>query len=585
MSHSKMTATEQERLLDALIDGSISDADVLRIEAEMIVDANVRQAFYQRIELDLLLEREAEQRRLSPSSSDAPTSDDGQPTLPRPSWKDASWSTAMMVLLAACLLLAMGFIAIRPRSPGPRSPGPREVAIDGVTNSVPRGVSSTMPARELSASGFAILKGQADADWLGETLLPGGLLPAGPLHLKSGVVLIEFFSGTQMVIEGESQFTIDSAMQMTMQSGKARARVPEPARGFVIKTADGEVVDLGTEFAISVEDEASRVHVIEGEVELNSTGQRTRNLITGQGLRWSNSGNVESIDADEVSDLNQQTISPSEFHSRSESQLGKRFEAWKNATSEFGSDDRLLALYTFDADDIRQRRVVNLRSQTSAIPAVTKPIATDGAIVAAESAVDRWGRVGEAIDFSRLGSRVRVNVPGQHRGLTLNCWVRINSLDRWYNSLFLTDGHDQREPHWQILDDGRVFFSVKVPSESAVGPESQQHVFYSPSIRSPSLIGRWIMLSVVYNVDQQLVTHYVDGSPAGRESIPDFALVENIQLGEASIGNWNEPMYRTDAEFAVRNLNGCMDEFSIHAGALSDQEVLSLYRNGNPHAN
>ncbi|MEO8270637.1 MAG: hypothetical protein ABI557_13020, partial [Aureliella sp.] len=58
---------------------------------------------------------------------------------------------------------------------------------------------------------------------------------------------------------------------------------------------------------------------------------------------------------------------------------------------------------------------------------------------------DRWGRNDSALDFSPIGSRVRVEVPGSHHGLTLNCWVKINSIDRWYSSLFLTDGHDDGE--------------------------------------------------------------------------------------------------------------------------------------------
>ena len=55
----KMTPTERKKLFDALIDGDISDADFLRLEAELSVDANVRQEFYKRLQLDLLLEREA----------------------------------------------------------------------------------------------------------------------------------------------------------------------------------------------------------------------------------------------------------------------------------------------------------------------------------------------------------------------------------------------------------------------------------------------------------------------------------------------------------------------------------------------
>jgi hypothetical protein len=60
-------------------------------------------------------------------------------------------------------------------------------------------------------------------------------------------------------------------------------------------------------------------------------------------------------------------------------------------------------------------------------------------------------------------------------------------------------------------------------------------------------------------------------------------LVESIRIGSASICNWSEPMYRTDPKFVLRNLNGSMDEFAMFSGALTADEVLHLYRLGNPN--
>lgn len=164
------------------------------------------------------------------------------------------------------------------------------------------------------------------------------------------------------------------------------------------------------------------------------------------------------------------------------------------------------------------------------------------------------------------------------------CWVKINSLDRWYNSLFLTDGHEQREPHWQIMDDGRMFFSVKPPNQSELTREQlDRQVYYSDPFWNPSMSGQWIMLATVYDVDQQQVTHYVNGSPITTATIPDELLVESIKVGSASICNWSEPMYRTDATFVVRNLNGCVDEFAMFSGALAADEIANLFEAGNPH--
>jgi hypothetical protein len=97
--------------------------------------------------------------------------------------------------------------------------------------------------------------------------------------------------------------------------------------------------------------------------------------------------------------------------------------------------------------------------------------------------------------------------------------------------------------------------------------------------------GRWVMLSVTYDVDNKQVSHFLNGQPISKEPIKDENLVEQIDIGVSSICNWGkpEPMYRTDSEFVVRNLNGSMDEFSIYSGALSGNEIKDLYQLGKPN--
>ncbi len=91
------------------------------------------------------------------------------------------------------------------------------------------------------------------------------------------------------------------------------------------------------------------------------------------------------------------------------------------------------------------------------------------------------------------------------------------------------------------------------------------------------------MLATTYDVDSQRVTHFLNGEPISSEEIPDEWLVDNIKIDSGSICNWSEPMYRTDPNFVVRNLNGNLDEFAIFSGELSQQEVLTLYQTGNPN--
>lgn len=546
-----MTPQEQDQLIDALIDGSITDADHLRIEAELIVDPRARQAYYRRIQLDLLLEQEA---GLQPAAQahELPT------TSPA-----ASWTSGRRVLFA-CLFIGMAaslFLALVPYLP--------------LNEADESSIAALVPQHgiEPSANGFAVLRSQADATWSGRQLADGDLLPTGDLQLRAGSVHIELFSGVQMVIEGTAKFSIDSPMQVTLHEGRARARVPEPAQGFVVKTGSGDIVDLGTEFALAVSAGEANVRVLDGEVELVGLDSSRRRITDGEAVRL---GKVDASPS--VSELDVDVISPLDFQTQTQASRNKRLAIWQSELLRLRSDPRLIAFYQLSESSSDHRTVANLSMRST-------EAASDGAIVAAKIVADRWGRNGNALDFSPIGSRVRVDVPGSHRGLTLNCWVKINSIDRWYNSLFLTDGHDDREPHWQIMNDGRVFFSVKVPPAAGSDKPAKQPEYYSPSIWNASLSGRWIMLSVTYDVDAKTVTHYLNGSPLSSESISDSALVESIRVGAASICNWNEPMYRNDAKFVVRNLNGSMDELSIYSGALTEQEIMGLYRIGNGEVN
>jgi len=157
--------------------------------------------------------------------------------------------------------------------------------------------------------------------------------------------------------------------------------------------------------------------------------------------------------------------------------------------------------------------------------------------------------------------------------------VKIDSLDRWYNSLFLTDGYNKGEPHWQILDTGQLYFSVRPVEQGEKGPGDFKAL--SPPFWKPSLSGRWLHLATVYDVEGASVTHYLNGEVLCKDLVPGEKLVEETRIGTASIGNWSVPT-QPDSRFAIRNLNGSMDEFALFEDALTDDEIREIYNNGKP---
>ena len=56
--------------------------------------------------------------------------------------------------------------------------------------------------------------------------------------------------------------------------------------------------------------------------------------------------------------------------------------------------------------------------------------------------------------------------------------------------------------------------------------------------------------------------------PTYREEIKDEFVIYALQIGAAEIGNWGQP-FRKTPDFAVRNLDGVIDEMIILNAALS----------------
>ncbi|MDA0349166.1 MAG: FecR domain-containing protein [Verrucomicrobia bacterium] len=526
-----MTPDERNQLIDELLDATISEADFLRLEAEMRVNPEARQDYYNRLKLHSALKLEAQ--RIGAGSVVSPNS----------FWKKHSYSLGVAAAIAMFVLVG--------------------ISGWGLGKS---GVANQANDSEPVAAGYAILADQSEAVWLEDTLLErGDLLPQGSIKLGSGIAQLEFFSGVSVVIEGESEFEIHSPMEMTVSKGKIRALVPEAARGFKVLTSSGEVVDLGTEFALDVSPNGAEIQVFQGEVEWYPIGEEKYLLADGETMQWTKPG--QSM----LSSKNTKSVSSVEEygHQFYENRL-ERQNSWVARSERLSEDPRVLAYYPVKSGEVMGRQLNNDAGSNS-----------QGTIVGARRVADRWGLPAGALNFSPAGSRVRVSIPGEHSSLTFYCWARIDSLDRLYNSLFLTDGHELNEPHWQIMNDGRLFFSVKRRDRDEAKNLNDKHIAYSPSFWDPSKSGKWFQIATVYDVGSQTTTHYVNGQQISRDQISDEYAVDTVKIGAASIGNWNEPT-RGDPQFALRNLNGAIDEFTIFNAALSSEEISDLYTQGRP---
>ncbi|MFK7820011.1 MAG: LamG-like jellyroll fold domain-containing protein [Planctomycetaceae bacterium] len=428
-------------------------------------------------------------------------------------------------------------------------------------------VQAPSPTRENTASGIAVVTRTVDAKWneRQQPIAAGDAVSPGRLVLESGLAQVEFFCGATVIIQGPAELELESATRARIHSGRLRAQVPPAARGFTIVAGEMNVVDLGTEFGLSVSDGAANVQVFDGEVELHDGDSEIRNLTTGQAILRSADGDYAETEVDPETFIDVASLETKAKDSRS-----AKYQRWKTWTETLRTDQRLITLHTFDRAEVNDRRLL-----ASLQPANHD---LDGAIVGARTTSGRWPEK-TSLEFKRPADRVRVQIPGEFSSLTFAAWVRIDSLDRRFNSLFLTDNYNKGEPHWQILESGQLYFSVRPVAQKQSNLRDFKAL--SEPFWNPSLSGRWLHLATVYDVDSASITHYLNGTVLSEHKIPRQKLAETTRIGTASLGNWAAPT-QPDERFAIRNLNGRIDEFALFKAALSSDEIATIYENGKP---
>jgi len=109
--------------------------------------------------------------------------------------------------------------------------------------------------------------------WSDEWLRPGaaGAMATGRYALTRGTAEIQMHSGATLRLTAPASFSLHDAKAIELHHGTIEADVPRDAVGFHVSTPSGDLVDLGTEFALSVDDDGStEIHVHRGVVVARS---------------------------------------------------------------------------------------------------------------------------------------------------------------------------------------------------------------------------------------------------------------------------------------------------------------------------
>jgi len=415
---------------------------------------------------------------------------------------------------------------------------------------------------EATDDGIAVLTRAAGVQWTSEaSFAVGDTVPPGEIAIGAGLLELEFYSGAALILEGPAELNLVSKELCLCRSGKVRVHVPRQARGFTVLSPNVKLVDLGTEFGMEVKPSVkTEVHVFEGKVELypsgNQNAQDTGEEITaGEAVCIRQSGESHTLESQAS-----RFVSPTELDRRVALEIEERQARLRQHWQEASKDERIVVAYAFEPQGSFSRK---LQAMGAAAPAL------DGAIIGCRWTEGRWpGK--SALEFKRPGDRVRVHVPGQFESLTLAAWIRVDGLDRVFQTLMLTDGYRPGEPHWQIKDDGRLILGVR----HTVG---KGHNYATPVVFDLSRLGQWVHVACVFDGVAEEVRHYVDGRAIRVE--PIVAPVR-LQIGDAEIGNWGVPV--RESPTPIRSFNGRIDEFAVFSAALSNEEINLLYEQGRP---
>lgn len=538
---------EFDEAVAAVCHGSATEADMRALNEVLRGNARARDEYLLRVELHARLASEpdlftqpagvAASRQSAAVFGGEDMRRSAVPALRNQSpawWKSMAWTVA----LAACLVLtALGVWNFWFRQPALRN---------GATSKA-----------------VAMLTRVVDARWVSNAvpLRVGSALEPGWLRLESGLVQVVFYSGARLVIEGPAELQLVSPSEAVCPAGRLLAEVPQPARGFRLKTDQVNVVDLGTAFGIAAAHGRTEVHVFKGKVELRSGTAAKQALVEGQAASVEGSALPRLIPASA-------TVFTSlfDFQQRSLASEAFRYEQWQFASAQINQDPSVVVRLDFENLGGADWTLRNTAERNRSVPEAT--------IVGCQRAEGRW-REKQALEFQSVNDRVRLAVPGAFEALTLSAWMRVSGLDREFNSLFMCDGFEPGTIHWLLRNDGVLGLTV-------FGPGSGNfQITASPPVITLDKFGMWLHVAAVLDGQARQVRHYVNGVPVSRHALK---LGPPYRLGSAELGNWNARSGRNLAPNLIRHLSGSLDEFALFSRALSDAEVRDLYAKGKPDA-
>ncbi len=404
--------------------------------------------------------------------------------------------------------------------------------------------------------------------------MAGTRLAAGRYELTHGVVELEFNSGASVVVEAPATIILDSADRLQLLRGRLVGMVPPEAIGFTVMTSTATIVDLGTEFGVSVPEahnadtQATDISVFNGEVEVVTVSSADQQAPQRQRLLVNTSVRVDNAGSFATSETNTHRYFR-DVPDTKELQQKIAYERWLTYSKKLAADPDMVAYYTFNDQQLGDTQLFDR--------AIDGPL-LHGDIQGAQWVEGRWPhkqalRFANSNPLSDSNHFVQVDIPGRFDVLTLAAWVNVDAMAEGYSALLVSDGWSRvGQVHWQLTKDGRNHIGL-YDSPDIIKRDADMPL-------QANRFGKWHHMAVVCSTHTQQTTFYIDGKPAGTK---DMRASQEMFFGPSRIGGW-KPEASEDG-FTVddwETLRGRMDELVIIGRTLDKQEIQSMYEAGRP---
>ena len=128
-----------------------------------------------------------------------------------------------------------------------------------------------------------------------ESFPEGSTFTSKKIYLEKGNFTLQSSKGDIIKVKGPLDLNIDSVEQVTLNRGLISVKLAKSTDSFEVLTPHGSVKDLGTAFALSVEEQQAEVHVYDGKVAVTLPNDN-KILTTGNAATFNPVNKIQEID-------------------------------------------------------------------------------------------------------------------------------------------------------------------------------------------------------------------------------------------------------------------------------------------------